>query len=159
MLCCGDVFAVLRSAAQVLSVHTPTTEDRCDRTCFQVHPDYDSQPTPGGIIVPHGISVVISAPSIFRFTAVINPERHLRCAELLGADVSNAKSTGDYAGNLLADEILKLMDATGVPMGANARLSCTADMAWLCLVLSCQQANLTCWPAAAELLRYQQARV
>jgi len=83
-----------------------------------VHPEYDSQPTPGGVLVPHGISVVISAPSIFRFTASINPERHLRCAEILGADVSNAKSTGDYAGNLLANEILKLMDATGVPMGA-----------------------------------------
>jgi hydroxyacid-oxoacid transhydrogenase len=54
-----------------------------------------------------GISVVISAPAIFRFTAVMNPERHLRCAEILGADVSNAKSTGDYAGNLLAEEVRK----------------------------------------------------
>ena len=82
-----------------------------------VHPEYDSTPTPGGVLVPHGISVVISAPAIFRFTAAINPERHLKCAEILGADVSNAKATADYAGNLLADEILKLMDVTGVPMG------------------------------------------
>ena len=86
-----------------------------------MHPEYESQPTPGGVLVPHGISVVISAPSIFRFTAAINPERHLKCAEILGADVSNAKATGDYAGNLLADEILNLMDATGVPMGTLAR--------------------------------------
>ena len=91
-----------------------------------MHPEYDSQATPGGVLVPHGISVVISAPSIFRFTAAVNPERHLRCAEILGADVSNAKSTADYAGNLLADEILKLMDATGVPMGAIANLTATA---------------------------------
>ena len=91
-----------------------------------VHPEYDSTPTPGGVLVPHGISVVISAPAIFRFTAAINPERHLRCAEILGADVSNAKATADYAGNLLADEILKLMDATGVPMGIS-KLGFTND--------------------------------
>jgi hypothetical protein len=42
-----------------------------------------------------------------RFAQVMNPERHLRCAEILGADVSNAKSTGDYAGNLLAEEVRK----------------------------------------------------
>lgn len=82
-----------------------------------VHPDYASDPTPGGMLVPHGIAVVISAPAIFRFTAAVNPERHLQCAEILGADISNAKSDADYAGNLLAEEILKLMDATGVPMG------------------------------------------
>ena len=45
---------------------------------------------------------------------------------MLGADVSNAKSTADYAGNLLADEILKLMDATGVPMGIS-KLGFTND--------------------------------
>ena len=67
--------------------------------------------------VPHGIAVVISAPAIFRFTAAVNPERHLQCAKILGADISNAKSDADYAGNLLADEVLQLMDATGVPMG------------------------------------------
>ena len=98
-----------------------SVDARCNGERLQVHPEYESEPTPGGVLVPHGISVVISAPSIFRFTAAINPERHLKCAEILGADVSNAKATGDYAGNLLADEILKLMDATGVPMGTPAR--------------------------------------
>lgn len=90
-----------------------------------VHPEYELDGV-NAPLVPHGIAVCISAPAIFRFTAAINPDRHLRCAELLGADVSNAKSTADYAGNLLADEILKLMDATGVPMGIS-KLGFTND--------------------------------
>lgn len=82
------------------------------------HPEYTSDPTPTGLIVPHGISVVLSAPAVFEFTAAVDPERHLLCAELLGA-VPNPTTavTPEYAGGLLKEQILKLMDATGVPMG------------------------------------------
>lgn len=66
-------------------------------------------------LVPHGMSVVLNAPAVFRWTAEANPARHLRMAEALGADVGNVAL--DDAGDLLADRIIDLMQATGMPNG------------------------------------------
>ena len=41
-------------------------------------------------LVPHGMSVVLNAPAVFRFTAPTNPERHLHVARLMGADLSGS---------------------------------------------------------------------
>jgi len=69
-------------------------------------------------IIPHGMSVVLNAPAVFRFTAVSNPERHLEAARLMGMDVSKAKKKD--AGELLASAFVKLMKKTGMPNGLSA---------------------------------------
>jgi hydroxyacid-oxoacid transhydrogenase len=69
-------------------------------------------------LVPHGISVILNAPAVFRFTASAGPQRHLDAAAALGADVSRAR-VGD-AGAVLADRIAWFMDRLGVPQGLRA---------------------------------------
>src|SRR5215472_9114343 len=66
-------------------------------------------------LVPHGISVIVHAPAAFRFTAPACPERHLKAAEILGANVGDAKR--EDAGKILADQLIKLMRDLKVPNG------------------------------------------
>ena len=73
-------------------------------------------------LVPHGISVILNAPAVFRFTGSACPERHLQAAELLGADVSSAKPAD--AGNILADQLVAIMQRLNVPNGLSA-VGCT----------------------------------
>jgi hydroxyacid-oxoacid transhydrogenase len=66
-------------------------------------------------LVPHGMSVILNAPAVFRFTASANPERHLNAAAALGLDVSRV-AAGD-AGKVLADRITWFMRELKVPNG------------------------------------------
>jgi hydroxyacid-oxoacid transhydrogenase len=69
-------------------------------------------------LVPHGFSVILNAPAVFRFTAPANPARHLEAAEALGADVTGVRA-GD-AGKVLADRITWFMRELNVPNGLRA---------------------------------------
>jgi hydroxyacid-oxoacid transhydrogenase len=65
--------------------------------------------------IPHGISVIASAPAIFRFTAAGAPERHLQAANSLGANAWDAGPA--EAGEVVAGRIIELMRKTGMPNG------------------------------------------
>ena len=77
-------------------------------------------------MVPHGISVILNAPAVFRFTASANPQRHLQAAEALGASVSNVAEAD--AGRVLADRITWFMQRLEVPNGLRAVGYTTADI-------------------------------
>ncbi|KAK3060207.1 hypothetical protein LTS18_009077, partial [Coniosporium uncinatum] len=63
-------------------------------------------------IIPHGVSVAVTSPAVFRFTGPSNPERHLAAAECFGVDISQVKreSAGEVLGEALADFLVKLGD-------------------------------------------------
>ncbi|PTB67205.1 Dehydroquinate synthase-like protein [Trichoderma citrinoviride] len=71
------------------------------------HAGYDI-PNP---LIPHGVSVAVSAPAVFRFTAPSNPERHLLAAEAFGVDISNVKA--ESAGEVLAEALIKFLQDLG----------------------------------------------
>lgn len=66
-------------------------------------------------LVPHGVSVILNAPAVFRFTGRMCPERHLKAAQMLGAKVDGAKA--EDAGKILADQIVAFMHDLNVPNG------------------------------------------
>lgn len=70
-------------------------------------------------IIPHGVSVAVTAPAVFKFTAASNPERHLAAAEAFGIDISQVKkeSAGEVLGEALSEFLVKLGDQ---PRGLSA---------------------------------------
>jgi hydroxyacid-oxoacid transhydrogenase len=69
-------------------------------------------------LVPHGVSVILNAPAVFRFTASASPERHLAVAEAMGADIGRANPND--AGAILAGQIVRMMRDLGMPNGLRA---------------------------------------
>jgi alcohol dehydrogenase class IV len=69
-------------------------------------------------MVPHGMAVILNAPSVYRWTASGCPDRHLHGAACLGADVSGA--TPEDAGEVVAKRIIAMMQATLFPNGLAA---------------------------------------
>ncbi|MER7547617.1 hydroxyacid-oxoacid transhydrogenase [Spirillospora sp. NPDC127506] len=67
----------------------------------------------GEPMVPHGMSVALTAPEAFRFTFEARPERHVRAAELLDPGMERP---GDAAEHL-PRAVLRLMRDIGMPGG------------------------------------------
>jgi hydroxyacid-oxoacid transhydrogenase len=72
----------------------------------------------GHPLVPHGLSVILNAPAVFRFTAAASPQRHLQAAGALGVDTAGVPP--EEAGRVLADRITWFMQRLGVPGGLQA---------------------------------------
>lgn len=85
------------------------------------HPkDYpDTEP-----LVPHGMSVALTAPEAFRFTFDASPERHQRAAELLAP--SNRRRARD--AEFLPSVLIDLMRDIGMPNGIAAVGFTSADI-------------------------------
>ncbi|KAI1166213.1 iron-containing alcohol dehydrogenase-domain containing protein [Nemania serpens] len=62
-------------------------------------------------IIPHGVTVAVTAPAVFRFTAPSNPDRHLVAAEAFGVDITNVKR--EDAGAVLGDAVAKFLADLG----------------------------------------------
>ncbi len=78
--------------------------------------DFQPDGYPGAApIVPHGMSVIVNSPSVFRTTAPQAPERHLDGARWLGADVTDVGPS--EVGDALADRLVELMRRTQMPNG------------------------------------------
>ena len=69
-------------------------------------------------IAPHGMSVILHAPAVFRFTAPTNPQLHLDAARWMGAETRGAAP--EDAGDILAGAIVDIMRKTGMPNGLSA---------------------------------------
>ncbi|WP_299617054.1 hydroxyacid-oxoacid transhydrogenase [Pelagibius sp.] len=80
-------------------------------------------------LIPHGMSVIVNAPSVFRVTAPACPDRHLEASGLLGANGRGAGETD--AGEVLGGRIVDLMKETGMPNGLSGVGYGEADLAAL----------------------------
>ncbi len=104
-------------------------------------------------IVPHGMSVILNAPAVFRWTAQAKPERHLQAARLLGAETGGAAA--EDAGEILASQIERIMRRVGMPNGLSGVGLGTDDVDALVAGTLPQHrvTKLSPRPAAAEDLR------
>jgi hydroxyacid-oxoacid transhydrogenase len=69
-------------------------------------------------LVPHGMSVIVTAPAAFRFTYPAAPARHLRAAELLGVAVGGLDEAARREA--LPRALVELMQDVGIPSGLAA---------------------------------------
>jgi len=67
-------------------------------------------------MIPHGMSVALTAPEAFRFTFDAAPERHLRAARLLAPGADEPKNPAEHLPNVLT----ALMRDIEIPSGIGA---------------------------------------
>jgi hydroxyacid-oxoacid transhydrogenase len=79
--------------------------------------DFQPKDYPSGeAMVPHGMSVSLTAPEAFRFTFSASPERHIRAAELLAPGADRPSQLSEFLPTVLAD----LMRDIHIPNGIAA---------------------------------------
>jgi hydroxyacid-oxoacid transhydrogenase len=64
-------------------------------------------------MVPHGMSVSLTAPEAFRYTFEADPERHVRAAELLAPELERPSDDAEY----LPMALVSIMRDIGIPNG------------------------------------------
>lgn len=69
-------------------------------------------------IIPHGMSVILNAPAVYRFIGPSNPEMTLYAAGLMGVDTSHTQPA--EAGEILATAVIDLIRKAGLPNGLSA---------------------------------------
>jgi hydroxyacid-oxoacid transhydrogenase len=69
-------------------------------------------------IIPHGMSVILNAPAVFRFTATASPERHKWASALLGYPL-DTDDPGEI-GEGLAQATIDIMKRVKMPNGLKA---------------------------------------
>jgi alcohol dehydrogenase class IV len=94
-------------------------------------------------LVPHGQSVVVTAPAAFEFTYPGAPERHLRAAELVGV---SAEERGDAPRTALSNWLRDLLAATGGPQSLSHFGITRADVGDMVDRTMDQQRILVCSP-------------
>jgi alcohol dehydrogenase class IV len=105
----------------------------------EFHPaDYPA----GHAMVPHGMSVSLTAPEAFRFTFAACPDRHLRAAHLLEPDAPTPNDPADH----LPAVLIRLMHDIGIPDGVGAVGFTDADIDELVAGSLKQQRLLTTAP-------------
>jgi hydroxyacid-oxoacid transhydrogenase len=67
-------------------------------------------------LIPHGMSVSLTAPAAFRFTFPADPQRHVRAAQLLAPDAERPNDDADFLPSVLR----AIMADVGIPNGLAA---------------------------------------
>jgi alcohol dehydrogenase class IV len=67
-------------------------------------------------MVPHGMSVALTAPEAFRFTFEASPERHIRAAQLLEPRADRPSDQSEFLPTVVA----RLMRDIDIPNGVAA---------------------------------------
>lgn len=99
-----------------------------------------------GVHVAHGMSVIVNAPTVFRFTACARPEHHIPGAACLGADAQGAAN--ENADDIIAGQLINMTQATGIPNGVDGVGYFDADVADLTKGAWAQQRLMTNAPRA-----------
>ncbi|TRM67584.1 alcohol dehydrogenase [Schizophyllum amplum] len=85
-----------------------------------------------GPIVPHGVSVALTGPAVFQFTAPSNPQRHRQVLSVFHkvseSDPSIARIPDADVGLHLYEAIARFLDDLGVPRGLKAIGYTNADV-------------------------------